>query len=92
MWGSEPCAIQKWIYHHYDEEFNPQTFLDQNKGKEINAIISNVGSDRIIDAYIKELNLCVRIQNAYILTPISRTNPAFQAKDLKLYTQQQILH
>ncbi len=32
------------------------------------------------------------MNNAYILTPISRTNSTFQAKDLKLYTQRQILH
>ena len=51
----------------------------------------NVGSARIIEAFVKELNLVIRINNAYITTPISHGSQ-FQAKDLKFFTQKQLLH
>ena len=52
-------------------------------------MVTDIGSDKIIEAYIKEVNTVIRVNNAYILTPISRT---FQAKDLKLNTQKFVLH
>jgi len=78
------------VYHHHlNKEFKPASFLTVNKGKTFNAVVTDIGSDKVIEAYIKEQNVVIRVNNAYILTPISRT---FQAKDLKLYTQRVILH
>jgi len=65
--------------------------MEKFKGKELSAVVMNVGSNRVIEAFVKELNLVIRINNAYITTPISHGSQ-FQAKDLKFFTQKQLLH